>query len=121
MAQVELVPRQAGRYGRRVPLLTCSSTGAAVALVVDAARCTGCGACIPTCPVKAVRRAPGAPVIDAERCTSCFDCVEVCPAGAIGEAPHSLKAVVSMVVGARQSSAYPVAEAEAKAGTEAPA
>ena len=45
--------------------------------------CQGCGACILTCPERAIRPAPGNPVIDPARCTACGECVEVCPVDAI--------------------------------------
>lgn len=50
--------------------------------------CTACGACLPTCPERAFRVAPGgrpplAVVEDA--CTGCLECLEVCPADAIAE------------------------------------
>ena len=49
--------------------------------------CTGCGACILTCPERALLRAPRRPVVVAERCTACLACVEVCPVDAITEGP----------------------------------
>jgi Pyruvate/2-oxoacid:ferredoxin oxidoreductase delta subunit len=59
-------------------------------LVTD--RCTGCGACLLTCPERALRPYAGwAPAgesplyVLADRCTGCGDCVEVCPADAIEE------------------------------------
>jgi Pyruvate/2-oxoacid:ferredoxin oxidoreductase delta subunit len=55
-------------------------------------RCTGCGACLLTCPERAIRPHPGwaehgrSPLyVLGERCTGCGDCVEVCPADAIEE------------------------------------
>ncbi len=56
-------------------------------LAVVAARCTGCGACILTCPTGAVVAAPGRPRMLPERCTACWECVEVCPRDAIVEHP----------------------------------
>jgi ferredoxin len=47
--------------------------------------CTGCGACLVTCPERALLRAPRRPVVVAERCTACLACIEVCPVGAITE------------------------------------
>ena len=46
-------------------------------------RCSGCGACLVTCPGHALRRGPVRPVLDAGRCTDCLACVEICPTGAI--------------------------------------
>lgn len=51
--------------------------------VTDA--CTGCGACLLTCPEHAIRPDGGALLVVAERCTGCWECVEVCPADAIEE------------------------------------
>ena len=47
--------------------------------------CTACGACLATCPERALRRAPRKPVVVDDRCTACWDCVGICPAGAIVE------------------------------------
>ncbi len=51
--------------------------------------CQGCGACLLTCPERAIRpvrdAVPGAgplAVLEA-RCTGCGECVEICPADAI--------------------------------------
>ncbi|MDQ6728523.1 MAG: 4Fe-4S binding protein [Actinomycetota bacterium] len=49
-------------------------------------RCTGCGACLPTCPERALLRAPHRPFVVADRCTTCMACIEVCPSDAIREA-----------------------------------
>lgn len=56
------------------------------------AACTGCGACLLTCPTHAIRpvaRAvgPAALLVLHELCTSCLECIEICPADAIGESP----------------------------------
>ena len=45
--------------------------------------CTACGACLLTCPERALRAAPQRPVVVATCCTSCGECVEICPADAI--------------------------------------
>jgi Pyruvate/2-oxoacid:ferredoxin oxidoreductase delta subunit len=48
-------------------------------------RCTACGACLVTCPTRALVRAPKRPAVLDDRCTGCGACVEVCPRGAIWE------------------------------------
>lgn len=45
--------------------------------------CTACGACLLTCPERALRPAPQRPVVVESRCTSCGECMEICPADAI--------------------------------------
>ena len=51
--------------------------------------CAGCGACIKTCPERAIRPAPrGAPtplIVLEDRCTGCAECAEVCPVSACVE------------------------------------
>jgi ferredoxin len=51
-------------------------------VIVDL-RCSGCGACLMTCPERALVAAPRRPVVLVDRCTTCMACVEVCPADAI--------------------------------------
>lgn len=56
--------------------------------------CSGCGACLATCPERALRPAPpgsaaaGRPALVtlADRCTGCGECMEICPADAFLEA-----------------------------------
>ena len=47
--------------------------------------CQGCGACLLTCPVHAIRPLRGTLVALADRCTGCGECIEVCPVDAIIE------------------------------------
>jgi Fe-S-cluster-containing hydrogenase component 2 len=47
--------------------------------------CTACGACLATCPERALRRARRRPAVVDELCTACWECVDTCPAGAIFE------------------------------------
>jgi electron transport complex protein RnfB len=57
---------------------------------VSAPDCTGCGACLRTCPERALRpvAVPGASLLLVTgACTGCLECVEVCPADAISEVP----------------------------------
>lgn len=55
--------------------------------VTDA--CAGCGACIKTCPEKAIRPAQGGQdsplVVLEDRCSGCAECAEVCPVSACVE------------------------------------
>jgi electron transport complex protein RnfB len=52
--------------------------------------CKGCGACLRTCPERALRPAEtvdgGPPLLTLEdRCTGCGECMEICPADAFDE------------------------------------
>jgi Pyruvate/2-oxoacid:ferredoxin oxidoreductase delta subunit len=53
--------------------------------VAVTAKCTACGACLLTCPERALVAAPGRPDVVTERCTGCLACVEICPRDAIEE------------------------------------
>ncbi|MDQ6928579.1 MAG: 4Fe-4S binding protein [Actinomycetota bacterium] len=46
-------------------------------------QCTACGACLVTCPERALVAAPRRPLVLVDRCTACLACVEVCPRDAI--------------------------------------
>jgi ferredoxin len=45
--------------------------------------CQGCGACLLTCPERAIRPRGGSLAVLDDRCTGCGECIEVCPADAI--------------------------------------
>ncbi|MQA80393.1 MAG: 4Fe-4S dicluster domain-containing protein [Streptosporangiales bacterium] len=45
--------------------------------------CQGCGACLLTCPERAIRPEGGELVVLEDRCTDCGECVEICPVDAI--------------------------------------
>jgi Pyruvate/2-oxoacid:ferredoxin oxidoreductase delta subunit len=60
-------------------------TATATLTVSVTAACTACGACLLTCPERALVAAPGRPDVVAERCTGCLACVEICPRDAIEE------------------------------------
>jgi precorrin-8X/cobalt-precorrin-8 methylmutase len=55
--------------------------------VTVSARCTACGACIVTCPERALRPAPRRPAVLDALCTDCLACLEVCPVDAIIPSP----------------------------------
>ena len=53
-------------------------------------QCRGCGACLRTCPERALRPADprdgGPPLLTlVDRCTGCGECLEICPADAFEE------------------------------------
>ncbi len=48
-------------------------------------RCTACGACIATCPERALVPAARKPLVIDSLCTACGACIEVCPVGAVNE------------------------------------
>jgi len=50
---------------------------------VDPDTCTGCEACVDTCPVEAISMQDDIASVDEETCTDCESCVEVCPVEAI--------------------------------------
>ncbi len=68
--------------------------------------CQGCGACLLTCPERAIRPAddtvPGAGplAVLTSRCTGCGECVEICPVDAVGFIGDSMIAVDPIRVGA---------------------
>lgn len=60
---------------------------ARVSPLVTIGACQGCGACLLTCPVHAIRPV-GGPHVGAwltvlDHCTGCGECVEVCPVDVI--------------------------------------
>ena len=52
---------------------------------VDKEKCTGCEACVSTCPVDAITMNGDKADIDAEKCIDCGACVGECPVDAIHE------------------------------------
>ncbi|MEW6720109.1 MAG: NADH-quinone oxidoreductase subunit NuoF [Thermodesulfobacteriota bacterium] len=66
---------------RRCPAGVCRNL---IRLRIDEALCTGCGRCVESCPVDAIRGEKKAPHrIDAAVCTRCGACRAVCPAEAV--------------------------------------
>lgn len=77
-------PGQVGAVGR--PLGARPAGARPVGRYRVLASCAGCGACLRTCPPRALRPTgdPRRPlVVDHARCTGCGECVEVCPVDAV--------------------------------------
>ncbi len=58
-------------------------------IVIDSALCTGCGACVATCPAQVFAQEGAetpSPAARERRCIDCGHCVAVCPHGAIAHA-----------------------------------
>ncbi|MDD5304359.1 MAG: 4Fe-4S binding protein, partial [Elusimicrobia bacterium] len=68
---------------RRPTIARSAAAGEAPPVLVDPARCDGCGLCAELCPTRSLASkgtfAPGG----MESCLSCFDCVEACPQDAL--------------------------------------
>ena len=45
--------------------------------------CIACGACVPTCPVDAIKEGDPLYIIVKEECIDCGACVDSCPVSAI--------------------------------------
>jgi Fe-S-cluster-containing hydrogenase component 2 len=54
-----------------------------MAVIINKETCTGCGACIETCPVEALEMVDEKAVCDAEKCVDCGVCIEACPVESI--------------------------------------
>lgn len=74
------------------------------AMQIDRAKCSGCIACVPYCPMSAISIVTGKKAsIDLEKCTECYACLRasVCPTDAIEETslrwPRSLRLVFGSV------------------------
>lgn len=81
-----LTARRLGGGSLVVPKLRGEHVTIAVAALAPlsiSSACTACGACLRTCPERALRPAPLRPALVASRCTSCGECVEICPTDAI--------------------------------------
>ncbi len=50
---------------------------------VDAATCTGCEACVDSCPSDAIEMKDGKAIIIVDNCVDCGVCVDECPVEAI--------------------------------------
>ncbi len=50
---------------------------------VDNDTCTGCGACVDTCPSEAIEMQDSKALVVADKCVDCGVCVDECPVEAI--------------------------------------
>ena len=50
---------------------------------VEASTCTGCEACVDSCPSEAIEMKDGKAVVVADKCVDCGVCVDECPVEAI--------------------------------------
>ncbi|NQT72725.1 MAG: 4Fe-4S binding protein [Chloroflexi bacterium] len=57
-----------------------------MAIIVNAAKCIGCGSCVLLCPEEALDVSPSFVVeVDSENCTECLTCLDCCSNDALGE------------------------------------
>lgn len=54
-----------------------------MAVIVDKAKCIGCGACTMECPFEALDIIDGVAVVDPAKCKDCTKCTKICPADAL--------------------------------------
>ena len=52
-------------------------------IVVDEAKCTGCGICVNVCPYSAIALTNRKVIVDGEKCDNCNLCVSLCPVRAL--------------------------------------
>ena len=53
-------------------------------IVINEAKCVGCGYCNIVCPTEALK-AWGVNQLDEEKCTDCLECIDYCPTNALEE------------------------------------
>ena len=52
-------------------------------VIIDTAKCIGCGRCVKVCPQSALTLVDGKSHVDISKCIGCFECITVCPVKAI--------------------------------------
>ncbi len=60
-------------------------------MYIDEQECTGCGVCVPYCPVGAISDQGGVSAIDFDECVECGTCISFvdCPGDALHESPET--------------------------------
>ena len=56
-----------------------------MAVKVDKEKCNGCGPCVESGPVEAIKIEDNLAVVDADTCIDCGACIDACPNEAISE------------------------------------
>jgi Fe-S-cluster-containing hydrogenase component 2 len=72
-------------------------------IYVNQELCTGCGGCVESCPVEAIRLVNQRAVITKALCTKCEACLEACPNGAITAIPEPIPSPSTMALPATES------------------
>jgi ferredoxin len=54
-----------------------------MAAKVENDKCNGCGPCVDSCPVEAIKIEDNIAVVDADTCIDCGACVDACPNSAL--------------------------------------
>ncbi|RNC29828.1 MAG: Caffeyl-CoA reductase-Etf complex subunit CarE [Candidatus Dichloromethanomonas elyunquensis] len=52
-------------------------------VIIDKAKCIGCGACVTECPFEALDLIDGIAAVDPQKCTDCGKCLKICPTEAL--------------------------------------
>lgn len=68
-----------------------------MAVIIDKAKCIGCGACTVECPFEALDLVDGLAVVDVEKCKDCSKCTKICPGDALSMPEQANKAVATEV------------------------
>jgi Fe-S-cluster-containing hydrogenase component 2 len=66
-------------------------------ILIDKARCNGCGVCVTACPQDAIVLEAETAEIREELCSGCGVCLSVCPEGAITDVEPAIKPFPSTV------------------------
>jgi caffeyl-CoA reductase-Etf complex subunit CarE len=66
-----------------------------MSIIIDSKTCTGCGACLDSCPFVAIEMEDGIAIIT-EECTNCGACLESCPVDAISSDDETEEEIVDL-------------------------